>query len=253
MPRERNRPIRGGNSRLLPQLAFFIVIDFLVVVTIYLALHNITMSQISQPQITNHLLTTTALPVTTVAVSSGAPVLGPQVLNISLNIINDEIVGRFGYWALANYTRTVKAYRILNSNSSNSYFLIVSLNGTWRTFAGALSPSNGTMEPDNGSGPFRISYSAIEDYPLNTTARLKGYIGQFNLNGTASDIVRGRYANQTGISPSTFHWTEHYFGFLGGLNITRNYTAVFRYSPGNQEYVIIINQTGLYTEGDILT
>ncbi len=245
----RNPPTRYASGKALRQLAFFLVIDFLVVTTILLALHNITYSNANQANATAHQISIITIPVTTVAVPSNVLVLGPQVLNITLNITNDEIVGRMGYWALANYTRTIKGYRILSAN--NTYFLIISLNGTWRTFAGALSPGNGIVEPANGSGTFLIRYSAIEPYPLNNSAQLYGSLGNFNLNGSANDIVKGMYANQTGISPSSFQWTRRYFGFIGGLNITKNYTGVF--SLGNQSYSIIINQTGERAKGDILT
>jgi hypothetical protein len=251
MPQKRRRaPARQRSPKTvnyLPGLAFFLVIDFLVVATIYLALANMAQREMNQAQ-------TTSIVIPQTTISSSGFVLGPQVLNITLRITNDEIVGRYGYWALANYTRTVKGYQILNSSSnasSNVYFLIVGLNGTWRTFAGALSPSNGTVEPLNGSGPLHIKYSAIEGYPLNMSAQLTGYIGKFDLNGTASDVLKGRYANQTGISPSAFHWTERYFNFSGNVNATRNYTCVFTF--GDQTYSIIINQTGDYTTGDIVT
>ena len=149
MPRATSGSTSGRDYKLIRQLAYFIVIDVLVVYTILLALHNITSNEMGHAQAAVSAYTA---PTTTVAAPISALLLGPQVLNISLSISNDEIVGRFGYWALANYTRTVKGYRILNSNSSNSYFLIVGLNGTWRTFAGSLSPDNGTAEPLNGQG-----------------------------------------------------------------------------------------------------
>ncbi len=252
MPRElKHAPSRRNTQtteNYLPKLAFFLVIDFLVVATLYLALSNMTQREMNL-QTTS--VATTSIPVANV--SGSGPVLGQQVLNITLKITNDEIVGRYGYWALANYTRTIKGYRILNSdpNSSNAYFLMVGLNGTWRTFAGALSPDNGTVQPMNGSGAFYVRYSAIESRQLNTSAQLSGYLGGFDLGGTASDILKGRYANQTGINPSAFSWTARYFNFSGVVNITKNYSSAFTY--GNQTYSITINQTGAYTNGDIVT
>ena len=256
MPRKRQRAskrqITPKAKNRLPGLAFFFVIDFLIVITVYLALVNINQEMIRAQTISTSVSTVSVVPTTTV--SSSGYALGSQALNITLKITNDEIVGRYGYWALANYTRTVKAYPMLNPNSSNSnsaYFLMVDLNGTWRTFAGALSPDNGTLEPLNGSGAFYVKYDAIENYTLNKSAQLNGYVGEFNLNGTIKDILKGRYANQTGISPSTFHWTVRYFNFSGSVNTTKSYVSAFTF--GTQTYGITINQTGTQTTGDIVT
>ncbi len=253
MPRKRQRAskhqVTPRSESPLPGLAFFFVIDILIIITVYLALVNIN-QEMSRAQTGTAVSTVTPAPV--ISVSGYA--VGPQALNITLKITNDEIVGRYGYWALANYTRTVEAYPMLSPNSSNysgAYLLMVDLNGTWRTFAGALSPGNGTLEPLNGSGPFYVKYYAIEDYALNRSAQLSGYAGEYSLNGTTDDILKGRYANQTGISPSTFHWTVRYFNFSGSVNLTKSYVSAFTF--GTQAYVITVNQTGTHTSGDIVT
>jgi hypothetical protein len=247
MPRRTsNQPYVSSNQ--LPNIAFFLVIDFLIVGTIFISLEHIAAHAYASSAA---MYSTTISTVVTTTVASAPPMnLGPQALNITFVASNDEMVGCCGYWALANYTRTVKAYPILGSNSTNAYFLIVSLNGTWNTFAGALSPNSGIKELHNGSGTFDIRYSAIEDYALNTSAQHNGYLGRYYFGGSARDIMKGAYANQTG-ALHPFQWTSRYFGFIGAMNITDNYTGTF--TMRNQTYSIIFNSTGEYSEGDIVT
>jgi len=211
-----------------------------------------TISTISALQANSSPLISTTIPAVTVPSTTTVYVFNPstatQSMNISLKVYNDEMPGMFGYWALGNYTRTVKAYYIGNS----SYYLIIGLNGTWNTFAGALSPKNGSVQPANGSGTFNVAYTAIEsNVTLNKSAQLSGYIGAFNLNGTQQDIANQTYNNQSGISNNTFSWTQRYFGFQGVPQIYGNYSAVFKYN--SETFSIRINSTKESVIGDIVT
>lgn len=235
-------------NRKLSNLSFFLIIDVLVVTTILMFLSNdaksmYTNSAISAPVIPVIIANGTSLqPNSTYTAHSIAP-----ALNVTAEIANGELNGRYGYWALANYTRHIVAFRISNS----SYLLVVHLNGSWETFKGARSPNNGITEPSGGSGTFTIGYSAIEPYSLNMSAKLSGYLGSFNLNGTANDIMRGNYSSQLGQNDGAFNWMEIYFGHSVNPNVTDNYTATYVFEK--QRYIQIFNSTGVYELGDIVT
>ncbi|MHB1830147.1 MAG: hypothetical protein ACYCO0_02025 [Candidatus Micrarchaeaceae archaeon] len=235
------RKSKGRNGKIAPhnlaKLSYVIVLAAIAVYSVHLAIMaNSNFGSVNF----NYTMLTPSL-----NSSKSAPFV--QALNITLHYTGTEIGGKYGYWALANYTRTIHA----SSMGNNTYLLSVQLNGTWRTFAGAISPNNLTKEPINGSGPFIINYTAIQKGVLNTSAQAYGYIGSFNMGGTAGDVLKGYYRNQTGSSLNAFSWTARYFNFTGNLNAT-DYTAVFRY--GNQTYEIsLANITSGTVKGNIVT
>ncbi len=237
MPRKR----KGGNWKRAPynpaKLSYVLVLAAVAVYSVHLA---IMATSNFGPVNFNYTMIIPSL-------NASKPNPQAQVLNITLRSTNMEIAGKYGYWALANYTRSVRASALGN----NTYALFVRLNGTWRTFAGAISPNNLTKEPVNGSGPFTINYTAIQKGVLNASAQAYGYIGSFNMGGTAGDIIKGYYRNQTGSNPDAFLWTARYFNFTGNLNAT-DYTAIFSY--GNQTYEIsLANITSGTVKGNIVT
>jgi hypothetical protein len=177
----------------------------------------------------------------------------PMVLNITLNETNGEIPGKYGYWALENYTRRVRAWK----SSNLTYIIAVNMTGTWATFTGALSPYKGTAELENGTGTFYVNYVSTVIGSLNNSRALSGYVGSFNLNGTENDITKGNYSRQNWPTENTFNWQDYYFGTNSVLATPRNYTSVYMYK--NETYYIhfYVNSTGslqpVITYGDILT
>ncbi len=177
----------------------------------------------------------------------------PMVLNITINETNGEIPGKYGYWALQNYTRHVRAWK----SSNLTYIIAVNMTGTWTTFKGALSPYKGLTEPANGTGTFYVNYISTVIGNLNSSRDLNGYIGSFNLNGTENDITEGNYSKQNWPKENTFSWQDYYFGNNSTLATPRNYTSVYIYK--NETYYIhfYVNSTGslqpVSTYGDILT
>lgn len=230
------RNVKGAQYNLA-KFSYVIVLAALAVYSVHLAI----MASSNFSSVTFNY----TMPTPSLNVAKSTPFV--QVLNITLHYTNTEIAGRYGYWALANYTRNIRAL----SMGGNTYLLFVQLNGTWSTFAGAVSPNNLTKEPINGSGPFSINYTAVQAGILNSSAQAYGYIGSFDMGGSASDILKGYYRNQTGSNPNAFSWTARYFNFNGNLNAT-GYTAVFRY--GNQTYEIsLANMTSGSVKGNIVT
>ena len=245
------RNVRHGSDELnrkLSSLSFFLVIDVLVITTILMSLSNDARSMYLHQAIPSPVIPVIIANSTSSQsnLTSQTPSSTPS-LNVTAEIANGELNGRYGYWALANYTRHIEAFRISNS----TYLLIMHLNGSWETFKGARSPNNGTTEPANASGTFTIGYSAIEPYSLNTSTKLIGYLGRFNLNGTADDIMRDNYSSQSGQAAGAFNWMDMYFGYSVSPNVTDNYTAT--YELGNQVYRVIFNSTGDHELGDIIT
>lgn len=236
MPAKRSRRAKatpakskGRNSNAVP-IAIVIVAALALYVLIY-----VSNAPVQNMVPSNGTLVTTA-----------APLAPRPALNITLNVTNDEVTGRYGYWALANYTRTIKAYQEQNG----SYILSIMLRGTWTTFAGAVSPtSNTTIEAINASGPFEITYTASPgNATLNSSADLNGFIGTFNANGTSTDIMKQMYADQRG-PPDSFGWSQRYFG-TNAIQIL-DYMGVFGYQ--NQTYSVIFNGTYANVTGNIAT
>ena len=189
---------------------------------------------------------------TTISANLTSSLIGPQVMNITLNITNDQFADNtYGYWALANYSRNIRAFAI----TSNSYYITISLNGTWRTFAGVKSPGSGTPEPKNGSGTFNVHYSFSIFGNLNTSVQLNGSLGRYNLNGSYKGIEGQVFQEQNASVASPFAWLDKYFGTNLAMRSSNNYSSVFTYR--NQTYVILLynisgNQKSYYN-GDIIT
>ncbi len=142
------------------------------------------------------------------------------VIYATANIINDEDSGNVGYWAMDNYFKVIKAWQTGISAStaaypSNTYMANVTYTGRWNTFAGALSPGLGTIEPYNGAGTmvggYNIIFSGVFAPGSNAVVTDGSLLGTFNDQGSVSDILKGKYVNgQTG-DAKAWDWIASYF------------------------------------------
>ena len=171
------------------------------------------------------------------------------VLDVTANIINDPDSGNFGYWALDNLTRNMQVWQIsipaTSADTYNSYVANIIDNGIATTFAGAISPGVGVVEPNNGvstiTGYEDLTFNAIFTPGSNTVYTNGNVIASFNNEGTPSYILLGTYSNQakSTYSPaSTFsHYLDEYFTISNaGINFpawgdTYTYTV---YPPSGQ-------------------
>ena len=104
-----------------------------------------------------------------------------------------------GYWALDNYNKHVQIWEV----SEGNYYVISRYIGNWQTFAGALSPGLGVVQPDDASGTMKGGYSATFNATSCTPA--SGNIEPEDFGGDEADIMLGRYNNsQTGSTPVSF-------------------------------------------------
>ncbi len=164
------------------------------------------------------------------------------ILNLNLKVKNDEDSGNVGYWALDDYQKHIQVW----NESNGTFYSIVRYEGKWRTFAGALSPGNGTNETKNATGTFHGGYVATFNGVFDPgSQKTHGSLGTKNYNGTVADILKGKYGNgQTG--PATpFDWVSAYFAN------TTNFTQTewgWRYSYRSQTW----NNFKSGTSGDII-
>ena len=147
--------------------------------------------------------------------------IGP-IINVTMTVKNDEDTGLVGYWALDNYTKHVTVWQ----TDANTYAANVTYLGMWHTFNGALSPQNGIIEPDNGTGTLQGSYTATFNTPtFNSMANTIGNLGTFDFGGTVNDILLGTYSsNQIG-NQNPFDWVGYYFpGYTNFVQPTWSWT-----------------------------
>ncbi|MDG6909583.1 MAG: hypothetical protein JRN06_13140 [Nitrososphaerota archaeon] len=139
---------------------------------------------------------------------------GPPVLNLSYHVTNDEDSGMVGYWALDHYSKNIQVW----STGGDTYCALITYEGGWQTFAGALSPQNGVTENRSAAGNFNgfleFTFTATSASPFS------GNLPNKNYGGTMSDILLGTYgAGQTGPT-NVFHWTSIYFTGFGNEVVT---------------------------------
>jgi len=120
----------------------------------------------------------------------GAPHGGVLVLNIEHKVVNDEDSGMVGYWALDNYNKQVKVWKLLDG----TFYAKASYEGKWQTFAGARSPGLGVVQSKDASGEFKGGYTATFKGTFTPgTHKTHGDIGKFDYGGTKADILKGKY------------------------------------------------------------
>jgi hypothetical protein len=121
---------------------------------------------------------------------SAVLVLGTKKLDIAYLVTNDEDSGIPGYWALDNYTKTLQVWQL----ADGSYYGIGGYSGTWQTFAGALSPMAGVVQPRDGSGPYNGTWTGTFTFSgaFNPSAKpVSGNIGSYDFGGTKVDVLKG--------------------------------------------------------------
>lgn len=132
-----------------------------------------------------------------------------QVVNAVMKVTNDEDTGFVGYWALENYTKHIQAW----ADGTGNFYVAATYQGTWNTFAGALSPEDGIPELSNGTGSTRGGYIATMSGSMLASPGepTHGTIGAYDFGGTQSDVLLGTYGNgQTGDANPT-DWLSFYF------------------------------------------
>ncbi|MDA8039346.1 MAG: hypothetical protein M0Z69_09335 [Actinomycetota bacterium] len=131
-----------------------------------------------------------------------------KVIDVVMGVTNDEDSGMWGYWALDNYRKHIQVWQ-----DGSSFYVAVIYDGTWHTFAGALSPGYKVGEPSDGTGSMQGGYIATMTGSMlsSPTETTHGSIGTYDFGGTKSDIMLGTYGNgQTG-DPAPTSWLGFYF------------------------------------------
>lgn len=169
----------------------------------------------------------------------GVPEGSVLVLDITHKVINDEDSGIVGYWALDNYNKHVKVWKL----PDGKFYVKAKYEGKWQTFAGAKSPGAGVVQSKNASGEFEGGYTATFNATSVTPAF--GNIGTKDYNGTKADVLLGTYgAGQTG--PTTpFSYLSTYFSG------TSNFTYIhwgWTYEYKHQRWI----NSDVVTKGDIV-
>ncbi|MDE1798323.1 MAG: hypothetical protein KGH63_02875 [Candidatus Micrarchaeota archaeon] len=127
------------------------------------------------------------------------------VLNVNYKVVNDEDSGIGSYWALDRYTKHVKVWQL----PDGSYYAVVDYDGTWNTFAGALSPAGTVSETRDAQGTMHGGYAAT--FRADGLTGASTHIGTQDLGGTRADILLGSYGNgQTG-NTASFNYLSTYF------------------------------------------
>lgn len=154
------------------------------------------------------------------------------IINARMTVHNYEDPGMVGNWALDNFVESFVIWQNTGT-TPNTFCALDQYSGTWTTFAGALSPQNGVLEPHSGSGGMNAANVKIFTgtflgpycrtaitAPTRTTTTTKtghktcsgtystepltGNIGTYNLGGTRSQIKLGTYAKQKPFNPTSF-------------------------------------------------
>lgn len=172
------------------------------------------------------------------------------ILHVSFVDVNVEDGGNVGYWALDTLYFTDTFWQA----PDGSIYYLLSIVGTWTTFAGALSPQNGVSEPATGSGTLVQEWSGHILTTFEPGSRpTSGFIGVFNAGGTKADVLLGTYALQQGnnawydedggdIGPLYFDFTPPYPIFLA-IATSQIYFwhgapgFCFSYSPTSSDFI----------------
>ena len=111
-----------------------------------------------------------------------------RVANVQLQIRNDEDTG-FNpphRWGLIDFVARLQVWQLPDT----SFRAVVTVRrGRWRTFRGALSPQNGTVQQGSGCGALR-GYEIFEAARQARFALLfRGRVGVFDFGGTMADVL----------------------------------------------------------------
>ncbi len=170
---------------------------------------------------------------------NGIPEGSVLVLDITHKVINDEDSGNVGYWAIDNYNKHVKVWKL----PDGTFYARASYEGKWKTFKGVPSPGAGISASRDASGEFEGGYTATFTAAANTPEF--GYIGIKDYGGTKADVLLGTYgAGQTG--PTTpFSYLNTYF--TGASNFNYIHWG-WKYEYKNQKWI----NSDTVTAGDII-
>jgi len=180
---------------------------------------------------------------TALACPRAHPVL---VMNVIYRVVNDEPTGNVGFWALQDYARHVQVWRL----PDGSFDWESRFEGTWTTFAGALSPGAGVPQAANGWGTFEGVLNGT--FTSSPYLPVCGYLGTHDAGGTKPDILLGTYgAGQQG-TPNVWSPGDTYFpgAAADGWSswITTAYSFTYRY---RHQTFVLDPSTGTGT-GDIV-
>jgi len=184
--------------------------------------------------------------------------------DITWNGVNSYDGGNVGWWALITFAEHDQIY----SSPSGTYYFFATGTGTWTTYAGALSPNQGVVEPRDGSG----TYSYVECTTFTASAfspsyPTTGFVGTFNYGGTQAIVVLGTYAKQLAAVSSSipFDPIANYFiyntntvnqinsNFFGSYAYEYNCHAMYDYNSCHAMYEYIFGNQPVVTIGDIVT
>jgi hypothetical protein len=201
------------------------------------------------PQQQAPLVITANYPNNVIPPSTSAPT---QVLNLDFTVQNDEDSGYAkGYWALDNYVQTVQVWSL----GSGQYEAVQTFKGTFTTYAGALSPQNGVVEPNTETGTMVGEIvSTFTATSFNPSAlSVYGNLGTKNYGGTETDIKLGTYALQTG-DTNAYNWLTAYFAGIpaSGTGSLNNINWGFTYTITSGTSLVWSNNAAL-NSGDIVT
>lgn len=166
--------------------------------------------------------------------AGGVPAGSSLIMNVNYKVVNDEDSGSVGYWALDSYNKSLQVWQ---GPDKVTFYVVGRYTGSWQTFAGALSPGFGTVEPGDFSGQFEGGYVATFTFtgvfnPGNFKAN--GNIGSYDFQGTKADVLRGTYgAGQTG-SPAPVSVLGIYFpGYVNFNYINWGWTYHYKNQSWN--------------------
>ena len=145
--------------------------------------------------------------------SAGAIYGGPQlaasqcggslVLNVNHAVVNDADSGLSGYWAFDYYLRQIRVWQ----TAPGTYCAIVTYEGVFQTFPGALSPENGLPFTRRVVGIFSGGYRATITGTFSPgTNRTRGFLG-----------VKDYQCDTSGNCANPFKWVDTYFAPSAGF------------------------------------
>ncbi len=150
-------------------------------------------------------------PTLTQVIQGPVPAGSQLVLNLSYKFIDVEDVDFGAYWALLSYVDVDQFWLAPDGSFYGHTFAF----GTWHTFAGALSPLGGVVEPRDGAGPWvYANYIHFTGAFSPDAMRTSGFLGVFNAGGTKSDILLDNIALQTGNTNPLYLATSGELAFL---------------------------------------
>lgn len=230
------------------------------------------------------VLASFAFPMVLAASSAPAPVIPAQcttpsmggiasgwvaspIVNAKMTVKNDEDAGNAGYWALDHYVKSFIIWENVDS-TPNTFCAEVQYKGTWTTFAGALSPAFGVVQPANGHGTMTEAYVALftgtflGNYCKTTRhitcvgnysrAPLIGNIGTFNYGGTQADILLP-YSAQQGPTTYTSIYNLYFSGHAGFTYLAQSSIYIQGSGMGYGNLFVSSAITAAASIGDIIT